>query len=61
MHYIEIGQDIVDAIKGGADGTSGGSDAAEAVEFLNGFGEIAKMIATYLKEFYEAIMKWMGK
>jgi hypothetical protein len=60
MQYIEIGQDIVDAIKGGAEGT-GASDAEEAVNFLNGFGEIAKMIATYLKQFYDAIMKWMGK
>ena len=51
MHYIEIGQDIVDAIKGGAEGT-GASDVEEAVTFLNGFGEIAKTIATYLKQFY---------
>ena len=61
MQYIEIGQDIVDAIKGGATGTEGGSDADEAVAFLTGFGDIAKLIATYLKEFYDAIMKWMGK
>ncbi len=60
MHYIEIGQDIVDAIKGGAEGT-GKSDVQEAVDFLNGMKDIGVLIATYLKQFYEAIMKWMGK
>ena len=60
MHYIEIGQDIVNAIKGGAEGT-GASDAEEAVYFLTKMGEIGVLIATYLKQFYEAIMKWMGK
>ena len=33
----------------------------EAVDFLNGMKDIGVLIATYLKQFYEAIMKWMGK
>ena len=50
MHYIEIGQDIVDAIKGGAD-YNGENETEEIVGNITMFGEIVKMIAKYLKDF----------
>ena len=57
MHYIEIGQDIVDAIKGGSD-YNGENETEEIVGNITMFGEIVKMIAKYLKDFYEAIKKF---
>ena len=60
MHYIEIGQDIVDAIKGGANG----SDQDEVTEivttigsFSDYFSELVKMIVGFFKEIYNAIKK----
>lgn len=60
MHYIEIGQDIVDAIKGGAN-YNGENEAEEIVGNINQFGDLVKMIATYLKEFFEAIKSYFNK
>ena len=61
MHYIEIGQDIVDAIKGGAD-YSGQSDSEEVVSYINDFGssfsEIVKVIMDFFWEFVEAVKKY---
>ena len=57
MHYIEIGQDIIDAIKGGAD-YSGESETEEIVGNITMFGDLMKMIAEYLKDFYNAIKKY---
>ncbi len=60
MHYIEIGQDIVDAIKGGANG-SNQDEATEIVTYINDFaGFFSKLvgtIVTYVKEIYNAIKK----
>ena len=63
MHYIEIGQDIVDAIKGGAD-YSGKDESQEIVDSINGFAgpfaEIVKTIADFVKEVYEALKKYFN-
>ena len=60
MHYIEIGQDIVDAIKGGANG-SGKDETTEIVDAINGFStyfsDLVKMIVEFCKEVYNAIKK----
>jgi len=60
MHYIEIGQDIVDAIKGGANG-SNEDEATEIVKTIKGFAEffstLVSTIVTYVKEIYNAIKK----
>lgn len=60
MQYIEIGQDIVDAIKGGAEG-SGKSESAEVVEYINSFSEyfstIVKMVKEFVMEIYNAFNK----
>jgi hypothetical protein len=60
MHYIEIGQDIIDAIKGGANG-SGQDETTEIVDSIKSFGtyfsELVKMIVAFCKEVYEAIKK----
>lgn len=60
MHYIEIGQDIVDAIKGGANG-SDQDEATEIVTTIGKFGdyfsELVKMIVGFFKEIYNAIKK----
>jgi hypothetical protein len=60
MHYIEIGQDIIDAIKGGANG-SGKDETTEIVETIKGFSdyfaELVKTIVAFCKEVYEAIKK----
>lgn len=61
MHYIEIGQDIVNAIKGGAEG-SGQDESQEIVDSINGFAgpfaEIVKTIADFIKEIYNALKKY---
>ena len=61
MHYIEIGQDIVDAIKGGAD-YNGQDEATEIVASINGFAgpfaEIVKTIKDFVMEVYEALKKY---
>ena len=60
MQYIQIGQDIVDAIKGGA-GYSGQSESEEIVGYISEFGssfsEIIKVIVDFVKEFLAAIKK----
>ena len=61
MHYIEIGQDIVDAIKGGAEGTSGQSDTEEVVGYINSFStyfsEVVKMVLDFIYTVADAIKK----
>ena len=61
MQYIEIGQDIVDAIKGGA-GYSGEDEATEIVGYISNFGEQFAAIISELKkifeEFYNALKKY---
>ena len=60
MHYIEIGQDLVDAIKGGAEG-SGQSESEEIVgeinDFAKNFSDIVKVIMDFFWEVYNAIKK----
>ena len=60
MHYIEIGQDIVDAIKGGADG-AGQSDTEEVVGYINSFAayfsEVVKMVLDFVYTVADAIKK----
>lgn len=51
MHYIEIGQDIVDAIKGGAGGASSQSDTEEVVGYINSFAEYFSMMVSYVLDF----------
>ncbi len=54
MHYIEIGQDLIDAIKGGAD-YEGQSEVDEITGYINQFGAICATIAAACKEIFEAI------
>ena len=60
MQYIEIGQDIVDAIKGGANG-SGKSESEEVVGYINDFAyyfsEVVKMVKAFIEEIYNAFKK----
>ena len=60
MHYIEIGQDIVDAIKGGAGG-SGQSDTEEVVGYINSFSayfsEVVKVVLDFIYTVADAIKK----
>ena len=62
MQYIEIGQDIIDAIKGGAN-YSGQSESEEIVGTISDFGtnfsEIVKLIKEFIEDFYEAIKKYL--
>ena len=62
MHYIEIGQDIVDAIKGGAD-YSGQSESEEIVATINdfsfNFAEIVKVIKEFIDEMIVVFKKYM--
>ena len=53
MRYIEIGQDIVDAIKGGANGNDQ-SETEEIVANISGFG-------TYFAQLIEMIMDFFWK
>ena len=57
MRYIEIGQEIIDAIKGGAN-YSGQSESEEIVatinDFSGSFAEIVKVIKDFVMEMYEA-------
>ena len=59
MHYIEIGQDIVNAIKGGANGTTGESDTEEVVGYISGFAnyfsEIIKMVLDFVYTVADAL------
>ena len=62
MHYIEIGQDIVDAIKGGAGYTGGGeSESAEIAgtitDFSKYFAEAISFIMDFVCQLYDAIYK----
>ena len=61
MQYIEIGQDIVNAIKGGA-GYDGQDEATEIVASINSFAgpfaEIVKTIKDFVMEVYEALKKY---
>ena len=61
MHYVEIGQDIIDAIKGGAY-YNGESETEEIVgtisDFSANFAEIIKIIKSFVEEFLEAIKKY---
>gem|GEM_PF-2210433 len=56
MRYIEIGQDIVDAIKGGA-GWDGKSEADEAVEALSSFSKWFADVIKEVQSFFEFISK----
>ena len=60
MHYIEIGQDIVDAIKGGAEGSSQ-SESDEVVGYINSFSEYFYTIVVMVKEFVMEIYNAFNK
>ncbi len=62
MHYIEIGQDIVNAIKGGAGYTGGGEDesaeiAGTITDFSKYFAQGVSYIKDFGKEIYNAFVK----
>ena len=60
MRYIEIGQDIINAIKGGA-GWDGKSESDEAVEALNSysswFAAVVREVISFVKYLSEAFSK----
>ena len=61
MRYVEIAQDIVDAIKGGANYT-GETESEEIVVTINDFGgnfaEVIKVVMDFFWEFVEAVKKY---
>ncbi len=61
MRYVEIAQDIINAIKGGANYT-GESESEEIVGTINDFGgnfaEIINVVMGFVKDFIEAIKKY---
>ena len=60
MRYIEIGQDIIDAIKGGA-GWDGKSDADEAVEALDSYSDWMAAVIKEVLSFIKYIASFFGK
>ena len=62
MHYIEIGQDIIDAIKGGAGYTGDGEgESAEIAGTITDFSKYFAQVVSYIKDFvmeiYNAFFK----
>ncbi len=61
MRYVEIAQDIIEAIKGGADYT-GESESEEIVgtinDFSSNFAEIINVVMGFFKDFVKAIKKY---
>ena len=60
MRYIEIGQDIVDAIRGGAN-WDGKSDADEAVEALGTYSNWFAEVITIVFGFFDFLKEIFNK
>ena len=59
MHYVEIAEDIINAIKGGAGGGSDQTETEEVVGYITGFStyfsEVVKMVLDFIYSVADAI------
>lgn len=60
MHYVEIGMDIINEIKGGAN-WNGETESEEIIGTISEFGNVFSEIIRVAKEFFEELLKVFKK